>query len=99
MEPWTTLRREPVFTHSKWVRVENHAIALPTGRTIERWPWIICPDYVNVAVIDTEGMLLCFRQTKYAVEGVALAPCGGYLEPNEDPLEAARRELREEMGY
>ena len=41
----------------------------------------------------------CFRQFKYAVEGVSLAPVGGYLEPGEDPLAGAQRELLEETGY
>jgi ADP-ribose pyrophosphatase len=40
-----------------------------------------------------------FRQVKYAVEGTTLAPVGGYLEPGEEPLAAARRELLEETGY
>ena len=43
---------------------------------------------------------LLFRQTKYAFDGrLSLAPVGGYLELNENPLDAAKRELREEMGY
>jgi ADP-ribose pyrophosphatase len=52
-----------------------------------------------VAVVTTEQQFLCFRQTKYAVEGITLAPVGGYLEPGEDPLAAAQRELLEETGY
>jgi ADP-ribose pyrophosphatase len=44
------------------------------------------------------GKFLIFRQTKYAVEGDSLAPVGGMLEPGEEPLAAARRELLEEMG-
>jgi ADP-ribose pyrophosphatase len=40
-----------------------------------------------------------FKQGKYAYQGDSLAPIGGYIEPNEDPLEAAKREVLEEMGY
>ncbi|MCP5095747.1 MAG: NUDIX hydrolase, partial [Chloroflexi bacterium] len=36
---------------------------------------------------------------KYSIDGVSLAPVGGYLEPGEDPLTAAQRELLEETGY
>ena len=53
----------------------------------------------GVVVETEEGDFLCFRQTKYAVDGVTLAIVGGYLEPGEDPLAAARRELLEETGY
>jgi len=49
--------------------------------------------------MTTDNKFLCFRQTKYAVEGTVLAPVGGMLEPNEAPLEAAKRELLEETGY
>ncbi len=99
MQPWTTLGREVVFRHSKWLTVENHTIRLPDGKTIDQWPWIISPDYVNIAVVTPDRKFLCFRQTKYAVEGISFAPIGGYVDPGEDPLTAARRELDEETGY
>jgi ADP-ribose pyrophosphatase len=97
--PWKTLSRDTVLAHSKYLTVEDHTVELSDGRIIERWPWIITPDFINVVVETTEHQFICFRQTKYAVEGVTLAPVGGYLEPGEDPLTAAQRELLEETGY
>jgi ADP-ribose pyrophosphatase YjhB (NUDIX family) len=98
MTPWTTLSRTTILDHSKWLKVEDHTIRLPDGRVLERWCWLVSPEYVNVVVQDAGGDFLCFRQTKYAVDGVSLAPVGGYLEPGEEALACAKRELREEMG-
>lgn len=98
MKPWITISRTTILDHSKWLKVEEHAIELPDGRNISHWPWIISPDYVNVVAVDPDGRFVCFRQTKYAANGISLAPAGGYLEPGEDPLSTARRELQEEMG-
>ncbi len=99
MKPWKTVNRTTILDHSKWLKVEDHTIELPDGKILDKWCWIISPDYVNVVVENVQGDFVCFRQTKYAVNGISLAPVGGYLEPNEDPLECAKRELREEMGY
>ena len=40
-----------------------------------------------------------FRQSKYAIDGDSWAIVGGYIEPDEDPHEAAKRELMEETGH
>lgn len=99
MQPWKTLSKKLVLERGKYLRVEDHAVQLPGGETIPDWPWIITPDYINVAAETEQGDFLCFRQTKYAVEGTSLAVVGGYIEPGEEPLPAAQRELLEETGY
>jgi ADP-ribose pyrophosphatase len=99
LRPWITARRTTVLDRGNFLRVEDHRVVLPDGREIDPWPWLVMPDYVNVAAVTREGKFLCFRQTKYAVEGLTLAPVGGYLEPGEQPLAAAQRELLEETGY
>ena len=99
MKPWKTLSRETLLTFSKFLSVEKHTVELPDGRVIDDWPWLVTPDYVNVAAITPDGKFLCFRQTKYSVKDTTLAPVGGYIEPGEDPLAAAQRELLEETGY
>src|SRR5215216_1915296 len=101
MENWKTFARTTVLQSGdgKYLTVENHQVSLPDGRIIEEWAWLITPDYINVVVVTETGEFLCFRQTKYAVQGTSLAVVGGYLEPGEDALAAAQRELLEETGY
>ncbi len=98
MQTWKTIARRTVLRHGRYLTVEYHTVELPGGRVIPDWPWIITPDYVIVLAETAEGDYLCFRQVKYGVEGTSLAPVGGYLEPGEEPLAAARRELLEETG-
>ncbi len=95
----TTHARRTVFDGGKFLRVEYHQVEWPNGKVIDDWAWVITPDYVNVVAETDDGRLVCFRQTKYALNGPSLAVVGGYMEPGEDPLAAARRELREESGY
>jgi ADP-ribose pyrophosphatase len=99
LRPWETVSKETILDHGKFLKVENHVVRLPDGRIIPDWPWLIIPSAAIVLPVTSDGKFLCFRQTKYAVEGTSLAPVGGMLEPGEMPLEAAKRELREEMGY
>ena len=99
MESWKTTHREMLLDLSPFLKIEQHTIVLPDGQVIENWPWIITPDYVNVAVITNEGQYIVFRQTKYSVKGTTLALVGGYIEPGEEPLAAAKRELLEETGF
>ena len=99
MRAWKTIDRKQILDFGKYLKVESHTIRLPDGRVIRDWAWVITPDYINVMAVTEDGRFLCFRQTKYAVQGDALAPVGGYMEPGEDPLATAKRELLEETGY
>jgi ADP-ribose diphosphatase len=96
---WETVSRKTILDFSKFLTVESHTVKLPDGEIIPDWPWLIIPSAAIVLAVTGDNKFLCFRQTKYALEGTSLAPVGGMLEPDETPLDAAKRELLEEMGY
>jgi ADP-ribose pyrophosphatase len=99
LRAWKTISRRTILKHNKFLTVENHVVKLPDGRIIPDWAWLIIPSAVIVLAVTVDNRFLCFRQTKYAVTGTSLAPVGGMLEQNEIPIDAAKRELLEEMGY
>ena len=99
MNAWKTLSRRTVLQRPPWISVELHEVGLPNGTIIPEWAWVITPDFVNVVALTEDQHVLCFRQNKYAIEGLSYAPVGGYIELGEDPLLAAQRELHEETGY
>jgi len=99
MQPWKTVSRQTILDCGKFLVVEQHQIELPNGQIIPDWAWVITPDYINVVAMTESGQFICFRQTKYAVAEAVMAISGGYIEPGEEPLAAAQRELLEETGY
>lgn len=101
LREWKTLDRQQILQvdDGKYLTVESHKLELPNGTVIENWPWLITPEFVNVVARTAAGEFICFRQTKYACRGVTMAVVGGYLDPAEQPLAAAKRELLEETGY
>ena len=72
-------------------------VELPDGkksiREIVRHPGAVC-----VIPVTDEGEVIMVRQFRYAFNKVLLEVPAGKLEPNEDPLSAALRELEEESG-
>jgi ADP-ribose pyrophosphatase len=98
MRSWKTVKKETILDFNKFLKVEQHTVELPDGKIIEHWPWVASPDYALVLPVTEKNTILLFHQVKYAVEGTSFAPVGGYLEPGENPLSAAKRELLEEVG-
>lgn len=55
-------------------------------------------DWVNVIPLTEQGEVLMVEQFRFGVGEVTLEFPAGAIEPGQTPLEAAKRELREETG-
>jgi ADP-ribose pyrophosphatase len=71
--------------------------------TLERWRGhereiVEHPGAVAIVAVDREGCVTLVRQLREAVRSELLELPAGTLEPGEEPLAAARRELEEETG-
>ncbi len=57
------------------------------------------PDWVNIVALTPERELVMVRQWRHGTASVELELPAGALEPGEDPVTAASRELAEETGF
>jgi ADP-ribose pyrophosphatase YjhB (NUDIX family) len=92
-----TLESSEVF-NSKYLRVESHTLRSKAGAIINGWMWVDFLDQVNVLAQNGKGQYLVIRQTKYGVAHPSLSVVAGSIAVNEQPSEAAARELHDELG-
>lgn len=78
--------------------VETMQVRLPDGQEGYR-EVVRHPGAVALIVIDAAQRVLLVRQYRIAADQITLELPAGTLEPDEDPLPAAVRELQEEAGY
>jgi ADP-ribose pyrophosphatase len=81
--------------HFSFLRDE---VELPDGRRTYR-DVVRHPGAVAIVPILPDGRIVLVRQYRYAAEKALLEIPAGTLEPGEEPLECALRELREETGF
>jgi ADP-ribose pyrophosphatase len=97
-DKWTVLESEPVLEHP-YLQVTMQTVQLSDGQIVPSWPIVKARDYVNVMVLDGAGQVMIIEGYKHGLGRSSWQLLGGYLEPGEDPLAAARRELLEESGF
>jgi ADP-ribose pyrophosphatase len=96
---WEVIARHEVADRRPWLRLWAEDVRLPDGRTIEGFLTIDAPDVAATVALTPDGQAVISRNYKHGPRRVCINLPAGYLNPGEEPLAAARRELLEETGY
>ncbi len=90
-------KSDTLFT-SRVFKVVKRFITGRSGKQLERHI-VVHPGAVAVLPIMSDGRIVLIRQQRIAVDANLVELPAGTLEPNEQPIFTARRELIEETGF
>ena len=82
----------------KIFNVERMNVRLPNGHASVR-DVVRHPGAAAIVALTTNGKIVLVRQYRTALDRVTVEIPAGKLDPGEDPLECAKRELLEETGF
>lgn len=91
-----TLSTKPIF-EGRMISLQVDTVELPGGGTATRE--IVKHPGAAAVLALLDGKLLVVEQFRKPLEKMQVEIPAGKLDPNEDPMEAAARELEEETGY
>lgn len=96
------LAEKPLTEETAWTgrifSVSRLHVELPDGREAIR-DVLRHPGAVAVVALTDDGRICLVRQYRTAIDRVTVEIPAGKLDPGEDPLECAHRELLEETGF
>jgi ADP-ribose pyrophosphatase len=94
--PWTIEAGEQKYSN-RWIKVVEDRVMMPDGKpgiftTVEMRPG------VSVLAADMDNFVYLTSEFRYAIGQDSVEVVSGAIDDHEAPLDAARRELREELG-
>jgi 8-oxo-dGTP pyrophosphatase MutT (NUDIX family) len=95
--PWTRHSRRVAY-ENPWITIWHDEVTRPDGAPGIYGVVHFANLAVGILVLDEADRVLLVGQHRYALDAYSWEIPEGGVPPDEDPLEGARRELREETG-
>jgi len=97
-QPWQVESSE--YLHRlPWLTLRRDSVRMAGGGVIPDYYVLEYPDWLNVLAVTAAGELVLIRQYRHGLGAVHFELVAGGVEPGEEPLQAAQRELLEETGF
>src|SRR5436305_465953 len=94
--PWKVLKSDSVYK-DPWLELVRDEVIRPDGQPGTHTIAYIKPG-VSVLALDADGTVCLTHEFHYGVGRVTLEVVSGGIDEGESPEDAAKRELKEELG-
>jgi ADP-ribose pyrophosphatase len=94
------IKHSKYLVDDQWLKLRVDQCQLPNGKIIEPYYVLEYPDWINVFGITIHNEVVLVQQYRHGIgREVVELPSGAVEAFDENPMEAAKRELLEETGY
>lgn len=98
MKYWKTISSE-YLVKAPWAVLRKDICEMPNGHIVPEYYVLEYPNWVNMVAVTENGEFILVRQYRHGIGDFVLEIPGGVIDPGEEAIEAARREMLEETGY
>lgn len=98
MKYWKTISSE-YLVKAPWAVLRKDICEMPNGHIVPEYYVLEYPNWVNMVAVTENGEFILVRQYRHGIGDFVLEIPGGVIDPGEEAVEAARREMLEETGY
>lgn len=98
-EAWRVHGSETLVSDLPYIHLRRDMVQRRADSNTHAYYVIEQSAWVQALAITADDKMVLVRQYRYGIDRSSLEVPGGYAEPDEDPRDAALRELLEETGY